>query len=74
MRKILELLGTALLVVGCVGVIRELTGGWFAFLGVTRVVVEHLPVLRRDFPLFAHALLAVAGCGVLIAAGRRVRA
>ncbi|MEV2199298.1 hypothetical protein AB0E11_04700 [Streptomyces fradiae] len=69
MKRILEVLGTALLVVGGVGVVRELTDGWFAFMGVTRVVVEHLPLLR-DSPLFAHVLLAVTGFGLLMTADR----
>lgn len=73
MKKILEVLGTVLLVVGGVGVVRELTDGWFAFMGVTRVVVESAPLLR-DSPLAAHAVLAAAGLALLAAADRRGRA
>ncbi|GGQ02038.1 hypothetical protein [Streptomyces roseolilacinus] len=73
MKKFLELLGTALLVVGGCGILRELTGGWFVFMGFTRAVVGSVPLLR-DHQLWAHAALAVAGLAVLVAADRRGRA
>ncbi|MDT9682762.1 hypothetical protein RND61_11875 [Streptomyces sp. TRM76323] len=73
MKKIIELLGTVLVVVGGCGVLRELTGGWFAFMGFTRHLVGGVPLLR-DHPLFAHVVLAAAGVALWALAGRRGRA
>ncbi|MFI1398088.1 hypothetical protein [Streptomyces sp. NPDC020681] len=66
MKKILEGVGTVLLVVGGCGVIRELTG-WFPFLGFTRFVTEHIAFLHGR-ELFTHIVLAVVGFGVLMIA------
>ncbi|WP_267242346.1 hypothetical protein [Streptomyces sp. PR69] len=71
MKKILEFAGTALLVVGGCGVIRELTG-WFPFLGFTRYAVETFGFLDGK-ELFAYAVYAVVGFGMLMVADRAGR-
>ncbi|MFF3458991.1 hypothetical protein ACFYXH_32670 [Streptomyces sp. NPDC002730] len=66
MKKILEAIGTVLLVVGVCGVLRELTG-WFRFLGLTRFVTEYFGFLHGR-EIFANIVIAVVGFAVLMMA------
>ncbi|MFD7231131.1 hypothetical protein [Streptomyces sp. NPDC059881] len=69
MRKILEFIGAALIIVGVCGVLRQLTGGWFALMGFTRWLIEPVGFLDGK-ELYAHIVLAVLGVAFLTAAGR----
>ncbi|MER6998812.1 hypothetical protein [Streptomyces sp. NPDC000410] len=74
MKKILEFIGVALLVVGGCGVLRELTG-WFPFFGFTKWIVEPIGFLDGR-ELYAYIVVAVLGFAVLMIsdAGSRRRA
>lgn len=72
MKKILEGVGTVLLVVGVCGVLRELTG-WFRFLGFTRFVTEYFDFLHGR-EIFANVVIAVVGFAVLMIADQRRKA
>ncbi|MFF0427830.1 hypothetical protein ACFYUJ_25865 [Streptomyces sp. NPDC004520] len=69
MKKILEGIGGLLLVAGVAGVIRELTGGWFHFMGLTRFLTENVGFLEGR-ELFANIVVAVFGLVLVIGAGR----
>ncbi|MFD9217362.1 hypothetical protein ACFVY9_30535 [Streptomyces sp. NPDC059544] len=69
MRKILELVGMVLLVVGVCGVLRELTGGWFAIMGFTRLLIEPIGVLEGK-ELYVHIVLTALGVASLTTANR----
>ncbi|MFH8842433.1 hypothetical protein [Streptomyces sp. NPDC017868] len=69
MKKILEGIGGLLLVAGVAGVIRELTGGWFPFMGLTRFLTENVGFLEGR-ELFANIVVAVFGLVLVIGAGR----
>ncbi|OKK04489.1 hypothetical protein AMK26_14170 [Streptomyces sp. CB03234] len=66
MKKILEVIGTLVLVVGVCGVLRELTG-WFRFMGFTRYLTENVGFLHGR-ELFANIVIAVVGFAVLMIA------
>ncbi|MFE5592284.1 hypothetical protein [Streptomyces sp. NPDC056549] len=69
MKKFLEGLGAILLVAGVAGVIREMTGGWFHFLGLTRFLTENVGFLEGR-ELFANIVVAVLGLALAIGASR----
>ncbi|MFD3530326.1 hypothetical protein [Streptomyces sp. NPDC058664] len=69
MKGFLEGLGALLLVSGIAGVIRELTDGWFRFLGLTRFLTENVGFLEGR-ELFANIVIAVLGLVVAIAGSR----
>ncbi|SDL83327.1 hypothetical protein [Streptomyces wuyuanensis] len=69
MRKILEFAGMALLVVGVCGVLRELTGGWFAIMGFTRWLIEPIGFLNGR-ELYVHLVLAALGVAALARVNR----
>ncbi|MFI1654338.1 hypothetical protein ACH4ZU_05240 [Streptomyces sp. NPDC020472] len=70
MKKFLEGVGVLLLLAGVAGVIRELTGGWFHFMGLTRFLTENVGFLEGR-ELFANVVVAVFGL-VLAIVGSRV--
>ncbi|MER5883015.1 hypothetical protein ABT160_04225 [Streptomyces sp. NPDC001941] len=70
MKKVLEALGTVLLVVGGCGVVRELTG--WSVMGFTRHLVEHIGFVQGR-ELYTYIVLAVAGVAALTAAERASR-
>ncbi|MFD8209397.1 hypothetical protein ACFV2S_23755 [Streptomyces sp. NPDC059695] len=69
MKKFLEGLGGLLLVAGVAGVIREVTGGWFHFLGLTRFLTDNVGFLEGR-ELFANIVVAVVGLALAIGASR----
>ncbi|MFC9595129.1 hypothetical protein ACFTUC_35715 [Streptomyces sp. NPDC056944] len=69
MKKFLEGLGAILLVAGVAGVIREMTGGWFHFLGLTRFLTENVGFLEGR-ELYANIVVAVLGLALAIGASR----
>ncbi|CAM5315972.1 hypothetical protein GCM10010222_42880 [Streptomyces tanashiensis] len=69
MKKFLEGLGALLLVAGVAGVIREMTDGWFHFLGLTRFLTENVGFLEGR-ELFANIVVAVLGLALAIGASR----
>ncbi|MEU6169136.1 hypothetical protein [Streptomyces tanashiensis] len=69
MKKFLEGLGALLLVAGVAGVIREMTDGWFRFLGLTRFLTENVGFLEGR-ELFANIVVAVLGLALAIGASR----
>ncbi|MFF8378782.1 hypothetical protein ACF07V_21940 [Streptomyces sp. NPDC015661] len=72
MKKFLEGLGVLLLVAGVAGVIRELTGGWFPFMGLTRILTENVGFLEGR-ELFANVVIAVVGLALAMGASRMVK-
>ncbi|MFC9391985.1 hypothetical protein ACFTWS_02330 [Streptomyces sp. NPDC057027] len=73
MKRFLEGLGGLLLVAGVAGVIRELTDGWFHFMGLTRFLTENVWFLEGR-ELFANIVVAVLGLVLAIAGGRMAKA
>ncbi|MEU0405021.1 hypothetical protein ABZ318_33385 [Streptomyces sp. NPDC006197] len=73
MKSFLESLGGLLFVAGVAGVIRELTGGWFHFLGLTRFLTENVGFLEGR-ELFANIVVAVLGLALAIAGSRIAKA
>ncbi|WP_030692986.1 hypothetical protein [Streptomyces globisporus] len=73
MKGFLEGLGALLLVSGIAGVIRELTDGWFRFLGLTRFLTENVGFLQGR-ELFANIVIAVLGLVLAIAGSRIAKA
>ncbi|MEU6623273.1 hypothetical protein ABZ926_21225 [Streptomyces litmocidini] len=69
MKKFLEGLGVLLFLAGVAGVIRELTGGWFHFMGLTRFLTENVWFLEGR-ELFANIVVAVLGLVLAIAGSR----
>ncbi|MGW8763858.1 hypothetical protein ACWGN5_15285 [Streptomyces sp. NPDC055815] len=69
MKKFLEGLGVLLLVAGVAGVIREMTGGWFHFMGLTRFLTENVGFLEGR-ELFANIVVAVLGLALAMGASR----
>ncbi|MFI1467816.1 hypothetical protein [Streptomyces wuyuanensis] len=69
MRKIAEFAGMALLVVGVCGVLRELTGGWFAIMGFTRWIIEPTGFLNGR-ELYVHIVLTALGLAALARVNR----
>ena len=69
MKRFLETTGFLIMIFGVCGVIRELTDGWFRFMGVTRHLTEHVGFLA-DHALFANIVLAVLGVVLMIASDR----
>ncbi|WP_189848567.1 hypothetical protein [Streptomyces omiyaensis] len=69
MRRFLEVTGFLLSVFGVCGVVRELTDGWFPFMGVTRLLTE-----RVWFPegreVFANIVIAALGLVLMIVSER----
>ncbi|MEV7571261.1 hypothetical protein [Streptomyces tanashiensis] len=72
MKRFLEGLGALLLVAGVAGVIREMTDGWFRFLGLTRFLTENVGFLEGR-ELFANIVVAVLGLALAIGASRMAR-
>ncbi|MFC8506673.1 hypothetical protein ACFU3J_05570 [Streptomyces sp. NPDC057411] len=69
MKRFLEVTGFLLLVFGVCGVIRELTGGWFRLMGVTRFLTDHVGFLQGR-EVFANIVIAALGLVVLIVSDR----
>ncbi|MEU2231054.1 hypothetical protein ACH4A8_13535 [Streptomyces vietnamensis] len=69
MKKFLEGLGGLLLVAGVAGVIREVTGGWFHFMGLTRFLTENVGFLEGQ-ELFTNVVVAVVGLALAVGASR----
>ncbi|WP_369147388.1 hypothetical protein [Streptomyces sp. R44] len=69
MKKFLEGLGMLLLVAGVAGVIREMTDGWFHFMGLTRFLTENVWFLEGR-ELFANIVVAVLGLALAMGASR----
>lgn len=57
---------------GVAGVIREMTDGWFRFLGLTRFLTENVGFLEGR-ELFANIVVAVLGLALAIGASRMAR-
>ncbi|MEV3992584.1 hypothetical protein AB0J57_27100 [Streptomyces sp. NPDC049837] len=72
MKKILEVLGTLVLVVGVCGVLRELTG-WFRFMGFSRYLTENVGFLHGR-EVFANIVIAVLGFAILMISDRMRKA
>ncbi|MFG3505243.1 hypothetical protein ACGF5F_06965 [Streptomyces sp. NPDC047821] len=72
MKKILEVIGSLVLIVGVCGVLRELTG-WFPFMGVTRFLTENVGFLHGR-ELFANIVIAVVGFAILMTSDRMRKA
>ncbi|WP_236239426.1 hypothetical protein [Streptomyces sp. CC228A] len=73
MKKLVEVLGTLLLLSGVCGVVRELTDGEFRFLALTRFLTEGVPFLR-GYEIAANVVVAAMGLGMAIAGDRYGRA
>ncbi|MFJ6863834.1 hypothetical protein ACIQRS_06615 [Streptomyces termitum] len=69
MKKFLEVSGFLLAVFGVCGVIRELTDGWFSFMGVTRFLTENVGFMAGR-EVFVNIVIAVLGVAVMIASDR----
>ncbi|MEU5918482.1 hypothetical protein [Streptomyces sp. NPDC047141] len=69
MKKFLEGFGALLLVAGVAGVIREMTGGWFHFMGLTHFLTDNVGFLEGR-ELFANIVVAVLGLALAIGASR----
>ncbi|MFJ7069980.1 hypothetical protein [Streptomyces sp. NPDC101115] len=69
MKKLLEVTGFLLTVFGIFGVIRELTDGWFRFMGVTRFLTENVWFLE-DRALFANIVIAALGFALMVMSDR----
>ncbi|GHJ97289.1 MULTISPECIES: hypothetical protein [Streptomyces] len=69
MRKFLEVSGFLLCVFGVCGVIRELTDGWFSFMGLTRFLTDHVGFLEGR-EVFANIVIAVLGLVLMIVSDR----
>ncbi|MFF9143645.1 hypothetical protein ACWGBV_31330 [Streptomyces sp. NPDC055051] len=69
MRRFLEVTGFLLAVFGVCGVVRELTGGWFSFMGVTRFLTEGVWFLEGR-EVFANIVIAVLGMVLMIVSER----
>ncbi|MFF2777645.1 hypothetical protein ACFVU3_22360 [Streptomyces sp. NPDC058052] len=69
MRKFLEVSGFLLTVFGVCGVIRELTDGWFSFMGVTRFLTENVWFMEGR-EVFANIVIAVLGLVLMIVSDR----
>ncbi|MFF5786054.1 hypothetical protein ACFY8P_13950 [Streptomyces sp. NPDC012693] len=69
MKGFLEGLGALMCVAGVCGVIRELTDGWFGFVGLTRFLTESVGFLEGR-ELFANIVIAVLGVALAISASR----
>lgn len=55
--------GFLLTVFGVCGVVRELTDGWFSFMGATRFLTEHVGFLEgRE----VYANIVIAGLGLVL--------
>ncbi|WP_406863871.1 hypothetical protein ABZO31_26935 [Streptomyces sp. HUAS MG47] len=69
MKKFLETTGFLITIFAVCGVIRELTDGWFRFMGITRHLTDHVWFLQ-DRALFANIVLAVVGVVLMIVSDR----
>ncbi|MFF4172509.1 hypothetical protein [Streptomyces sp. NPDC001744] len=69
MKRFLETTGFLLAVFGVCGVIRELTDGWFGFMGLTRFLTENVGFLEGR-EVFADIVIAALGVVVMIASDR----
>ncbi|MFI8326599.1 hypothetical protein [Streptomyces sp. NPDC085529] len=69
MRRFLEVTGFLLTVFGVCGVVRELTDGWFSFMGATRFLTEHVGFLAGR-EVFANIVIAVLGLVLMIVSDR----
>lgn len=69
MKRILEVTGFLVMVFGVCGVIRELTGGWFKLMGVTRFLTDHVGFLQGR-ELFANIVIAALGLVILVLSDR----
>ncbi|GHG39434.1 hypothetical protein [Streptomyces hydrogenans] len=69
MRKFLEVSGFLLCVFGVCGVIRELTDGWFSFMGLTRFLTDHVWFLEGR-EVYANIVIAVLGLVLMIVSDR----
>ncbi|MFJ8660839.1 hypothetical protein [Streptomyces sp. NPDC093795] len=72
MKGFLEGLGALLCVAGVCGVIRELTDGWFRFVGLTRFLTENVGFLEGR-ELFANIVIAALGIALATMASRVVK-
>ncbi|MFI8258132.1 hypothetical protein ACWEPA_09570 [Streptomyces filamentosus] len=69
MRRFLEVTGFLLAVFGVCGVVRELTDGWFSFMGATRFLTENVWFLEGR-EIFANIVVAVLGLVLMIVSDR----
>ncbi|MBD0711897.1 MULTISPECIES: hypothetical protein [unclassified Streptomyces] len=69
MKRFLEVTGFLLALFGVAGVVRELTGGWFSFLGATRFLTEHVGFLEGR-ELFTNIVVAVLGLVLMVVSDR----
>lgn len=69
MKKLLEIVGMLLLIAGVCGVIRELTDGWFRFMGFTRFLTENVAFLQGR-EIWANVAVVVVGFAVLMIADK----
>ncbi|MEO3974506.1 hypothetical protein [Streptomyces sp. CAU 1734] len=68
-KRTLEGFGGLLVFIGGCGVLRELTDGWFSFMGFTRFLTEQVDFLA-DRALFTYIVMTVAGFGTVMIANR----
>ncbi|WP_175409703.1 hypothetical protein [Streptomyces sp. TRM64462] len=73
MKKLLEVIGMLVLIAGVCGVIRELTDGWFRFMGFTRFLTENVAFLQGH-ELLANVGVAGVGLAFLMIVDRYVKA
>ncbi|MEU9855525.1 hypothetical protein [Streptomyces sp. NPDC047974] len=69
MKRFLEVAGFLLTVFGVCGVVRELTDGWFSFMGVTRFLTENVWFLEGR-EVFTNLVIAALGLVVMIVSDR----
>ncbi|MFC9732241.1 hypothetical protein ACFWGM_22165 [Streptomyces roseolus] len=69
MKRFLEVTGFLLTVFGVCGVVRELTDGWFSFMGATRFLTENVWFLEGR-EVFANLVVAALGLVVMIVSDR----
>ncbi|MER8230931.1 hypothetical protein ACIRQY_00210 [Streptomyces sp. NPDC101490] len=69
MKRFLEVTGFLLAAFGAAGVVRELTDGWFRFMGLTRFLTENVEFLQGR-ELFANIVIMVLGVVLMIVSDR----
>ncbi|MFF5503706.1 hypothetical protein [Streptomyces roseolus] len=69
MRRFLEVTGFLLTVFGVCGVVRELTDGWFSFMGATRFLTENVWFLEGR-EVFTNLVVAALGLVLMIVSDR----
>ncbi|MFE6102160.1 hypothetical protein ACFVQ4_19610 [Streptomyces laurentii] len=69
MKRILEVTGFLVMVIGVCGILRELTGGWFKLMGVTRLLTDHVWFLEGR-ELYANIVIAALGLVIMVVSDR----